>query len=226
MDYYDLRIDDAVQGRSPGDVITACVDTLDPLFCNLAPRLGNGVLDVIDNQLQNIGGIEASGVDVALAYSGPEWRLGRLDATFNATLLQTYSERTANIDGTETVNDLTGMHTNETFQRAFPKLRWVTTLDWIRDRWATAFSLRWTDGMTLDGGARMDSALFSDLRLSYIPPIAGDGWTVSMGLNNVFGEDPPICFPCGVNGMSLVVHDLPGRVGYLRVTFNGASVSR
>ena len=31
--------------RSPGDVITACVDTLDPLFCDLAPRLENGVLD-------------------------------------------------------------------------------------------------------------------------------------------------------------------------------------
>lgn len=79
---------------------------------------------------------------------------------------------------------------------------------------------------TLDGGARMDSALFSDLRLSYIPPLAGDEWTISLGLNNLFDEDPPVCFPCGVNGMSLVVHDLPGRVGYLRVTYNGAADPR
>ena len=225
VDYYDLQIYDAIQGRSPGDVITACVDTLDPLFCDLAPRLENGVLDVIDNQLQNIGGIEASGFDVALAYSSPEWRPGRLDASLNATFLQGYSERTANIDGSETVTDRTGIHTNETFQRAFPKLRWVATLDWIRDRWATAFSLRWTDGMTLDGGARMDSALFSDLRLNYIPPVSSDAWTISLGFNNLFDEEPPVCFPCGVNGMSLVAHDLPGRVGYLRVTYRGNSGS-
>ena len=226
VDYYDLRIDDAIQGRSPGDVITACVDTLDPLFCDLAPRLDNGVLDVVDNRLQNIGGIEASGFDVALAYSGPDWRFGRLGATLNATFLQSYTERTANVDGTESVTDRTGTHTDETFQRAFPKLRWATTLDWIRDRWAAAFSLRWTDAMSLDGGAQMDSALFSDLRLSYIPPVARDGWTISLGFNNLFNEDPPVCFPCGVNGMSLVVHDLPGRVGYLRVTYTGASDSR
>ena len=91
-DYYDLRIDDAIQGRSPGDVITACVDTLEPLFCDLAPRLGNGVLDVVDNRLQNIGGIEASGLDVALAYTGPERGFGRLDASLNATFLRACME--------------------------------------------------------------------------------------------------------------------------------------
>ena len=181
------------------------------------------MLDVVDNRLQNIGSIEASGLDAALAYSGPESRLGRFDASLSATFLNSYSERTANVDGTETTTERAGTHTDETFQRAFPRLRWVTTLDWTRDRWAAAFGLRWTDGMTLDGGTQMDSALFSDLRLSYVPPVAGDGWTISLGFNNLFNEDPPVCFPCGVNGMSLVVHDLPGRVGYLRVTYAGAS---
>lgn len=223
-DYYDLRIEDAIQGRSPGDAILACVNTLDPLFCNLAPRLENGVLDAIDNRLQNIGGIGAEGFDVMLTVNSPEWRLGRFDATLNATFLRAYNERSANIDGTETVTDRTASHTNETFQRAFPRLRWVTTLDWIGDRWAAALSLRWTDGMTLDGGSRLDSVTFTDLRLSYIPRVARDGWTVSLGFNNLLDEDPPVCFPCGVNGMSQVVHDLPGRIGYLRVTYRGASL--
>ena len=219
VDYYDLRIDDAIQGRSPADVIAACVETLDPSVCDLAPRFGNGVLDVVDNRLQNIGGIDASGFDVALAYSTPQGRYGRLDVSFNATLLRAYSERAANIDGTETVTDRAGTHTDETFQRAFPRLRWVAALDWTRERWAAAFDLRWTDGMALDEGGEVDPALFSDLRLSHVPAAAGDGWTVSVGFNNVFDRDPPVCFPCGVNGTSLVVHDLPGRVGYLRATY-------
>ncbi|MDX1502909.1 MAG: TonB-dependent receptor, partial [Thermoanaerobaculia bacterium] len=34
LDFYDIEIDNAIQGRDPGDVINACVDTLDPFFCD------------------------------------------------------------------------------------------------------------------------------------------------------------------------------------------------
>lgn len=219
IDYYRVEISDAVQGRNPGDVLTACVNTLDPLFCDLTPRTSNGALDVIDNQLQNIGGIEASGWDLMLAYDSPEGPLGRLRAVFNATLLDRYLERTANIDGTVSVSDRTGTHTDETFQRAFPELRLTANLEWAKDRWAAALGLRYTGGMTLDGGDNIDSAVFADLSLNYTPRAFGDNWTVTLGFNNLFGEDPPLCFPCGVIGMSLVVHDLPGRVGYLRFSY-------
>ena len=219
VDYYSLDIDDAIQGRFPGDVIVACIDTLDPLFCDLTPRTVSGALDVIDNQLQNIGAIETSGVDVSLAYRSPEWSIGRLIATFNAAYLEDYSERTANVDGTETVTDRTGTHTDETFQRAFPKVRWTTTLDWLRNRWAGALSFRGTGEMRLDSGNTLKSVVFTDLRLSYTPASFDDGWTVTLGFNNLFDEDPPVCFPCGVNGMSQVLHDLPGQVGYVRATY-------
>ena len=219
VDYYDLRIDDAIQGRNPSDVLVACVNTLDPLFCDLIPRSSNGTLGVIDNQLQNIGGIDSSGFDVVIAYSGPEWTVGQFNATFNASFLGDYQETTANIDGTETVTDRSGTHTNETFQRAFPDLRWVTTVDWAKGRWGATVAFRWTDSMALSGGNSVDSALFTDVRLSYSPRLIGEGLTVTLGVNNAFDEEPPICFPCGVIGMSQVVHDLPGRVGYLRMRF-------
>ena len=131
VDYYDLQIDDAIQGLNPSDVLVACVDTLDAQFCNLTPRSSNGVLGVIDNQLQNIGGIDSSGFDVAVAYSSPDWPIGQIGITFNATFLSDYKETTENIDGSETVSDLTGTHTNETFQRAFPDLR-GDHVDWQR----------------------------------------------------------------------------------------------
>ena len=219
IDYYSVEISDAVQGRNPADVLTACVDTLDPLFCDLTPRTSNGALDVIDNQLQNIGGIEASGWDLLLAYDSPQWPMGSIRAVFNATFLNDYRERTAIIDGTVSVTDRTGTHTDETFQRAFPELRWTTNIEWLKDRWSGVLGFRFAGEMTLDGGGEVDSALFTDLRLSYTPESLGDNWTVSLGFNNLLDEDPPLCFPCGVIGMSLVVHDLPGRVGYLRISY-------
>ncbi len=219
IDYYRLEIDEAVQGRNPGDVLAACVATLDPFFCDLTPRIPGGTLEVIDNRLQNIGAIEASGWDVRLAYDSPEWRIGRFRAVFNATVLSEYVERTANADGTQTRADRTGTHTDETFQRAFPELRWVTDIEWMKDRWTGALSFRWTDGMELESGSPVDSVLYTDLRIGYTPQAMDERWTFSLGFNNLFDVDPPLCFPCGVIGMSLVAHDLPGRVGYLRISY-------
>ena len=218
VDYYGVEIADAVQGRSPADVLAACVDTLDAAFCDLAPRTSNGALDVIDNQLQNIGDIEAAGFDVLVGYDGPAGSLGQISVTFNGTILDDYTERTRNVDGTESVVERAGTHTNETFQRAFPKLRWTANVDWLKDRWDGALAFRWTDSLTLDGGGEVDAVLSTDVSLGYTPDLNG-GWTATLGFNNVFDEDPPLCFPCGVIGMSTVLHDLPGRVGYLRIAY-------
>ena len=138
----------------------------------------------------------------------------------NATKLSEYKESTINPDGSVSVNDLTGQHTDETFARAFPDLRLNTTIDWMRDRWNGALVFRWTDDMTTDDGSKLDSAMFTDLQaqLSSLT-ILNDALTFSFGFNNVLDEDPPVCFPCGVIGLSTVSHDLPGRVGYLRVTY-------
>ncbi|MCH7744070.1 MAG: TonB-dependent receptor, partial [Proteobacteria bacterium] len=60
IDWYDLEIDDAIQGRNPGDLITACVNTLDPTLCAAVGRTSSGRINLVNNQLQNIGKIETS----------------------------------------------------------------------------------------------------------------------------------------------------------------------
>jgi iron complex outermembrane receptor protein len=219
IDFYNLEISNAVQGRDPGDVITACAETNDPFFCDSVPRTSSGQIGLVNNQLQNIGGIDASGFDLMLSWLSPEFGLGQFNAQVNLTKLTEYKERSDNPDGSESVNDLTGQHTDETFARAFPELRAVTTVGWNRDRWNGNLVFRWTDDMATDGGGKLDSVMFADLRATYTPPILDDALSVTLGFNNVFDETPPVCFPCGVIGLSTVSHDLPGRVGYLRVSY-------
>jgi iron complex outermembrane receptor protein len=224
LDFYNLEIDDAIQGVPPGDLVTACVNTLSPVFCDSVPRTSSGQLGLVNNQLQNIGGIEASGFDLMLNYLTPEFGIGQFGLTVNATHLNEYLEKTAGLTGgSETVTDRTGEHSQETFQRAFPEWRAVTTIDWVKERWSGALSFRWVDEMfivvnpTTRNG--LDSAMFTDLRFSYNPSFADDAMTVTLGFNNVLNEDPPVCDPCGSIGMSRVSHDIPGTVGYLRVTY-------
>jgi len=219
VDFYDVQIEDAVQGRSPGELITACVDTLDPFFCDGVPRTPSGQVGLVQNQLQNIGGIDASGMDLMFSYMSPETSMGQFGLRVNATYLDEFKERTRNPDGSASVNDLTGRHPDETFFRAFPEWRMVTGLDWVKDRLSGGLTIRWVDDMLLDSGSNLDSVAFTDLRFTYNPDILGEALTLSLGFNNVFDEDPPVCDACGVISMSPVSHDLPGRVGYFRVTY-------
>ena len=219
LDYYKVEITDAVQGLSPGELIDACVETLDPAFCDNTPRTGSGQLDTVRNELQNIGGIDASGLDIMFSYLSPETRAGTFNLTFNATQLNEYKENTNNPDGTTSTNDLTGTHPDETFFRAFPEWRSVTRLDWNKNRFTGTLAIRWTDEMLLDSGSKLDSVAFTDLRASYNPSWAGDSMMLTVGINNLLDEDPPLCDACGVIGMSPVAHDLPGRVGYIRFSW-------
>jgi hypothetical protein len=137
--------------------------------------------------------------------------------------LSDYEETTTNPDGTKITKDLSGVHTDDTFQRAFPDWRVTTRVDWVRNRWSGVMSFRWTDEMTLDDGVTdLDSEMFADMQVSYNPSIADESMVFSIGFNNVFDEDPPVCFPCGVIGLSNVSHDLPGRVGYLKFSYEVA----
>ena len=219
LDFYNLEINNAIQGQNPGDLIDACAETADPFFCDDVPRTSSGQLGVVNNQLQNIGGIDASGFDIMLDYVSPETSIGQFNVRIDATKLSEYKERLSNPDGTVSVNDLSGQHTDETFARAFPDLRVNTSVNWMMNRWSGSLMFRWVDDMTTSDGSNLDSTMYTDLRASWNPDFMDDSVTITLGFNNVFDEDPPVCFPCGVIGLSTVSHDLPGRVGYLRFTW-------
>jgi iron complex outermembrane recepter protein len=218
VDYYSVEITDAVQGLSPGELIDACVETLDPEFCVNTPRTSSGQLDTVQNRLQNLGAIDASGVDIAFSYLSPETNIGTFTLDVDATHLAEYKETTNNPDGTQSVNDLTGQAPDETFFRAFPEWRAVTSVGWNMNRFTGSLRFRWFDEMENEG-TKLDSAMFTDLRLSWNPSFANDSMTITLGFNNVLDEDPPVCQNCGVIGFNPVVHDIPGRVGYLRFSY-------
>ncbi|HUP41611.1 MAG TPA: TonB-dependent receptor, partial [Thermoanaerobaculia bacterium] len=217
FDFYDLEIEDAIQGRAPAEVLSACVETLDPILCEAVQRTSTGQVNLIDNQLQNIGGIEASGADFAFRWRIPTATLGTFNLGFDATYLDEFTELTRNPDGSVSENDRTGTITNETFQRAFPEWRGLSTLDWTYGRWSNGLVLRYVDAMVQESGNTLDSRVFTDVQARYLLPWRDDAVTFVLGSTNVLDEDPAVCDSCGVIGMSPVVHDLPGRVIYARV---------
>ena len=219
-DYYDVSIEDAIQGRDPGDVVTACVNTLDPFFCDAVERASSGLINLVDNQLQNIGAVEAAGADFVFRWRSRDTGYGRFDFGFNATYLDEYLELTNNPDGSLTTTDRTGTITNETFQRAFPEWKALSTLDWSRKRYGGSLTMRWVDEMVQASGSTLDSRLFTDVQFSYRPRYANDSIRLVVGVNNILDEEPAVCDACGVIGMAPIVHDLPGTVVFFRVEWS------
>ena len=108
----------------------------------ITPRTSSGQLDTVQNKLQNLGGIDASGYDIAFSYLSPETSFGTFTLDVDATHLAEYKEITNNPDGTQSVNDLTGQAPDETFFRAFPEWRAVTSLGWNMNRFSDSLRFR------------------------------------------------------------------------------------
>ena len=214
VDYFDLTIDDAIQGIPASDIITSCVETLDSAFCDLVERSSAGGINLVQNRLQNIGGIETSGIDFSLDYSAPEIGLGSFAYNLSATRLIDYREITS---GNPEGDELSGRITDETFQRAFPDWRMTSSVNWHKNNWGAGLTFRYVSDMVQDSGNTLTSEVFTDLRIQYR---AGeeDKYIATLGANNIFDNDPAVCDSCGVINMSPVVHDIPGTVLYFKLS--------
>ena len=61
---------------------------------------------------------------------------------------------------------------------------------------------------------RLGAVVYNDARLTWKLPVQLDT-NISLGLNNVFDKDPPICLSCSLNGYDASTYDLPGRFWYV-----------
>ena len=66
----------------------------------------------------------------------------------------------------------------------------------------------------------IDSTLYTDLQVSWQPSNVLDSrLRFTLGLNNVFDENPPLCTSCGLNNFNATLHDIPGVYGYFQATY-------
>lgn len=97
VDYYDIKIDDAIQGFGSDAIINFCTTTADPTACALIQRNPvSGSLwltndGFIRNLQQNIGGVRTKGIDVGASYSQEIGSAGTLGFNFQGTYLDEFN---------------------------------------------------------------------------------------------------------------------------------------
>ncbi|MDH3372575.1 MAG: TonB-dependent receptor [Gammaproteobacteria bacterium] len=244
--YYKHELSDAIQAVDAQTILDSCANIGEPAFCNLIGRTASGVINRFDNQLTNIGGIDTDGYDFNLTYLGPETERGQFRVAWMNSLLNDFTEILLDPSSSTGFQErsLEGIEEND---RGKPE--WTSTLvvDWFYEDWSVAWTLRYIDGLIercqdfLDGSPdslanlgvcsqpdfddnslslnKLDSTMFNDLQVTWRPSNMDDALTITLGINNVFNEDPPACYSCSLNGYDPSTYDMPGNFTYLRATW-------
>jgi len=237
LNYYDIEVDNAIQPPDAQDVLNLFVDTLDPFFCDNIIRGPGGSVLRVDGILQNIGGIETSGVDWKVELMTAESGIGQFRFQWLSTYLLDYTEFVQGPDGLVAISrEGTELGSPE---RAFVEYKSTFNIDWFYQNFNARIAFQYYDSLTEEcGGSVADfelfddfcsrgrdgndipSTLFTNLQASWAPDLGGEGqWNFQLGVDNVFEETTPFCASCDLNSFDGTLYPIPGRFWYARVTF-------
>ena len=241
--YYDITVDGAIQAPDAQEVLSGCIATLDPLFCDSVNRTPGGTITSIEGTLNNIGGIETTGLDVNLDLRLEESSIGAFRFQLMTSLLFDYDELIANSTGGFDRFERAGTELGSP-SRGFVEEKVTLNNHWSLGSFGAVLSFRYLSSLTEDcqgnvsdfglendlcngpivGTVRttnkMDSVLYTDAQVSWSPEdLLGGGWSFALGVNNLLDEDYPICFSCDLNSLSGTIYPIQGQFWYVRASF-------
>jgi len=223
MDYWNIKLTDAIAAVSGNDTVLRCVDSpsgINNIYCqnNTRDPVTHEV-NFIKNLNQNIASLSTSGVDIG-AYYSHDLGAGRMRWGLDATKVIAFTEHPFQDDPSSAIED------NGT--AGFPK--WKTTLratytlsDWTFNWNARYFShmLRvsnesYKSNPTSTTPIRYPSSFINDVKVGYV--FKDIGLQAYVGVTNVFDRNPPV----NVFGNSSEVgglYDTIGRAYYVGVNY-------
>jgi iron complex outermembrane receptor protein len=234
VDYFDIEVEDLISTFGAQNTLDACYQFRDQAACDRIVRNpANGALWIGDGNVidlnTNIGGLQTSGVDLNLNYTG--WDIGSFGSlSFNLTATHLIEIITdpgaqgfppfdcAGLFAGNCVSSLTTAVNPETRTRF--RIGWQTP--WNVD---VALTHRYISEVELDGGNpnRIDRTLDAE---HYFDLFAGWAMTdmanVRLGINNVLDNDPSITTSVGTTGNGNTYPQVYDALG--RYLFGGVTV--
>lgn len=224
--YYDISVEDAIQAVDAQTQLDRCAQTNDAVFCNGISRNDSGAIDGFDNTLLNLGKIDTSGLDMAIDWLAPGSRFGQFGANLSATRIEQF----------RSISTATGLAEPrrvgvEVADSGIPRWRSTLRLNWAQGDLSASWAVRYLSSLTEqcgdvaafpscgnpdNGTNKLDATFYHDVRAQWQVP--GDlDLNLTVGINNVLDEDPPVCVSCSLNGYDASLYDLPGQFGYLQL---------
>lgn len=216
IDYYNIRVDDAINGFGADAIVNDCVGTatatFTPASCGLVNRDPSGSIwltsgGFIRNLPGNVGSVQTRGLETSLTYSHDIGRFGSLDLNFQGTRLFAYVVD----NGLTELFDCAGLYgptcsSGGTTQAGAPlpnwrhqtRLTYNTPIDLsLSARWRYVGSVTaetTIDNASIAGANNFDPGLEIGSQ-SYFDIVGAysikDRYTLRVGVNNVLDKEPP-----------------------------------
>lgn len=191
LDYWDIELTNAISTIGEQLILDKCAAS--GLYCDKITRFGPdagslyGNSSDIDDRRVNVGGIDSSGIDFNIRYS-TDIELGTLTVNLDTTRYDTYDITQA--DGSVIEN--AGWYRQNSGDGNFPTLKSNLDVRLNADGWSAGWSMRYIDKVkepfgNTAGYRYVDSMMTHDARFTYF----FDNVTTTIGVNNVFDQDPP-----------------------------------
>jgi iron complex outermembrane recepter protein len=231
LDYYNIKITDAITFIEPQDIVNNCVDASggpDEAFCSLFTRNpATNQIDFVESTYLNASKLETSGWDLTVSY-----QRGIDDLTARMGALRA-------LDGNVTLS-ITANHLDKLRLYAFqdrpdevqinektlgnPEWKLLANVSYdqgpVRVAWKTRYvsrSVRYSRDPERDGAeaispSQIEPVWYHDVIVRWKLPGRFDGFEVYGGINNLFDEEPPLGVVQGLGDDG--IYDLVGRYAF------------
>ncbi|MEZ9369394.1 TonB-dependent receptor plug domain-containing protein [Shewanella sp. 10N.286.51.B2] len=165
------------------------------------------IIEIYD-QFGNLGSQSTDGVDFDVKYVLNTDSAGEFGFSYNLTWVNSFDQ--VREDGS--TRELAGEYQH-------PEYRWIGGMDWGYTDWQTSARLNYigeyTDNVDAGATGQIDSMLTLDLNVTYI---GFDHWSLTVGANNVFNEEPPFS-AADFMGYDQATHSAIGALWYGKVSY-------
>lgn len=235
VDYYNIEITNLISTVGAETTLNLCYVDNRQDACDRINRNDNGQLWVgtgnVEDLNVNIGGLKASGVDIAAAYGFDIGNYGSLNLTMNGTWAETFEIDTVNDPAT--VFDCVGYYASSCTNSAptgtpIPEWRHRARMSWATPWDGVDLSATWRyigevelfNGDTDRVDYKLDAQNYFDLAGQWA---AKDWVSFRFGVNNVLDEAPPLSASVGTTGNGNTypqLYDALGRYFFVGATFD------
>jgi len=227
--FYKHKIDNAIQAPDAQTQLDRCVDTLDPVFCSGITRGRTGDINGFNNTLRNLGTITTQGYDFVINWTAPRLPIGRFSTNWQTTYTQNYSAVATDSGLAEP--RAVGVEVRDS---GIPRWKSTFRLNWALKPFTASWAVRYLSSLTeqcgdatglstcsnsAQGTNKLGATVYNDFQASYaLPELYKVKSSISIGVNNIFNVDPPVCVSCSLNGYDASNYDIYGRFGYVEAT--------
>lgn len=215
VDYYTIKVDDAIGVPDPNVLIDSCYNRGDALACSAFSRTASGAIAQVRGTLQNLSTIRSEGLDVTFNYRSPSVWGGNFGLSVSNNFLFNYSIEVPTTTGTLETR-YAGTETGA--PQAYPRYKGTAVLDFSSSAFNASITGRYISKVTEPAANNfnvMDSILYIDAQIGFTPAFLNDAFTVTLGVNNLLGTRAPDCLSCG--SFDPTTYDMPDQFGYARI---------